>query len=93
MIPALRRAFNRSFTAEKYQSFLAALDERCKTHVKFRVAETPCFFPKVLLEQMADDGQQLVEQLLNSSTYRKQSDETIPAGYNVPNESKRPMFL
>ncbi|HWC19967.1 MAG TPA: hypothetical protein VG498_23335, partial [Terriglobales bacterium] len=30
---------------------------------------------------------------LNSSTYRKQSDETIPAEYKVPNESKRPMFL
>ena len=93
MVPSLRRAFNQSFTPEKYRDFLAALDRRCKTQVKFRVAETPCFFPKALLDQMADDGRQLVNQLLESREYRKQSDRTIPTEYNVPNESAQPMFL
>ena len=93
MIPALRHSFNQNFTLQKYQSFLAALDQRCKTHVKFRVAETPCFFPKALLEQMAEDGQELVNQLLERREYRKQSDKTIPPEYNIPNESERPMFL
>jgi hypothetical protein len=93
MLPALRRAFNASFTREKYRSFLAALDRRCGTHIGFRVAETPCFFPKALLDQMADDGLQLVEQLLNDPEYRKQSDCTIPPEYNVPNEDEHPTFL
>jgi hypothetical protein len=93
MVSSLRRAFNQSFTPEKYRDFLAALDRRCKTQVKFRVAETPCFFPKALLDQMADDGQQLVNQLLESREYRKQWDKTIPPEYNVPNESAQPMFL
>jgi len=93
MVPQLRRAFNQSFTAEKYRSFLSALDRRCGTPVKFRVAETPCFFPKALLEQMADDGRELVNQLLESPEYRKKSEKTIPPEYNVPNESERPMFL
>ena len=93
MIPQLRRAFNQNFTSEKYRNFLAALDRRCGAPVKFRVAETPCFFPKSLLEQMAQDGQVLLNQLLESREYRKQSDVTIPREYNVPNESKRPMFL
>jgi hypothetical protein len=93
MIPHLRRAFNQNFTSEKYRNFLSALDRRCGTQVKFRVAETPCFFPKSLLEQMAQDGQVLVNQLLESREYRKHSDVTIPREYNVPNESKRPMFL
>ena len=93
MIPHLRRAFNQQFTSQKYRSFLSALDRRCGTQVKFRVAETPCFFPKSLLEQMAEDGQLLVNQLLESHEYRRQSEVTIPTEYNVPNESKRPMFL
>lgn len=93
MIQPLRREFNRNFSPEKYQSFLSALDRRCGTHVKFRVAETPCFFPKALIEQMSEYGQELVGQLLNSPEYRRQSDCTIPAEYNVPNESERPMFV
>ena len=93
MIPSLRRAFNQNFTSQKYRDFLAALDRRCGTHVNFRVAETPCFFPKAFLEQMAEDGHQLVNQLLESRVYRRQSDKTIPPEYNVSNESERPMFL
>src|SRR5579859_956238 len=93
MLPEYRRAFNKNFTAEKYRSFLSALDQRCGTPVKFRVAETPCFFPKNLLEKMADDGRALVNQLLESREYRRQSDKTIPPDYKVPNESPRPMFI
>ena len=93
MIPHLRRAFNQQFTSDKYRNFLAALDQRCGTKVKFRVAETPCFFPKSLLDRMAEDGRLLVNQLLESRTYREQSDVTIPKEYNVPNESAHPMFL
>lgn len=93
MLPEYRRAYNKNFTAEKYRSFLSALDQRCGTAVKFRVAETPCFFSKMLLEQMAEDGRALVNQLLESREYRQQSDKTIPPEYNVPNESPQPMFL
>ena len=42
---------------------------------------------------MAEDGRVLVNQLLESPEYRKQSDATIPQEYKVPNESERPMFL
>jgi len=93
MIPYLRSAFNQQFTPTKYHNFLAGLDRRCGTKVKFRVAETPCFFPKSLLDKMAEDGRVLVSQLLESREYLKQSDVTIPREYNVPDESKRPMFL
>jgi hypothetical protein len=93
MIPDLRRRFNQQFSSEKYRRFLSALDQRCRTRVKFRVAETPCFFHRALLEQMAQDGRELVHQLLSSWDYRKQSDKTIPNEYNVPNQSAKPTFL
>lgn len=93
MLPHLRRAFNQSFSPQKYRDFLNALDQRCGTHVGFRVAETPCFFPKSLLEQMAEDGNLLVTQLLESREYRGQSSTAIPPEYDAPNESERPMFV
>jgi len=93
MIPSLRRQFNERFTPEKYQSFLQRMDNACGTHVQFRLAETPCFFPKELLDRMASDGQELIQQLVDNPAYRAKSDEAVPAEFKVPNESAHPLFV
>jgi hypothetical protein len=93
MIPALREAFNRDFRPETYQQFLQDLEARAGTPIAFRVSETPCFFPKALLDQMAEYGRDLVLQLVNNPDYLRASDATVPARYNFANESPRPMFL
>jgi hypothetical protein len=93
MVPALREEFNRKYTPEKYQQFLDRLDAACGTHVGFRVSETPCFVPKALLDQMAQYGRELVSQLVDSPQYLRASDASVPAQYNVPSESPRPMFV
>ena len=93
MIPALREAFNSNFRPETYQNFLRALDAAVGTPVGFRVCETPGFFPKSLLDQMAEYGRDLVLQLVNNLEYRRASDATVPAKYNVAGESPLPMFL
>jgi hypothetical protein len=93
MIPALREAFNRNFLPETYQRFLDDLSASAGTPIAFRVSETPCFFPKSLLDQMVEYGRDLVLQLVDSPEYRRASDVTVPRQYNVPNESPRPMFL
>src|SRR5271166_258157 len=93
MVPALREEFNREYTPKKYREFLAALDKACGTHIGFRVSETPCFVPKSLLDQMAQYGRELVSQLVDDPQYRRASDASVPAQYNVPNESSRPMFV
>jgi hypothetical protein len=93
MIPALREAFNRSFLPETYHRFLENLATSAGTPIAFRVSETPCFFPRSLLDQMADYGRDLVLQLVDSPEYRRASDVTVPQQYNVANESPRPMFL
>ena len=92
MIPTLRKRFNEKWTAEKYAAFLRALDARCGTHVKFRVCETPCFFPRALVETCARAGAEMLEQLLGDAEYRRASDGTIPAEWNVPKEAARPLF-
>jgi hypothetical protein len=93
MIPSLRRQFNSAFTPEKYQAFLRRVDQACGTHVQFRLSETPCFFPKGLIDRMAEDGKELIRQLVDSPEYRVKSDEAVPAGFKVPNETPHPMFV
>ena len=93
MIPSLRKQFNRGFTPEKYQAFLRQIDQACGTHVQFRLSETPCFFPKELLDRMAVDGENLIRQLVDNPQYRAKSDEAVPPAFKVPNEAPHPMFV
>jgi len=93
MIPSLRRQFNTNYEPESYPALLRLMEQRCGTPVKFRVSETPCFFPKPLLERMARFGQELVHQLVDDPEYHRISNESIPPEFNVPNEPAHPMFL
>ena len=77
MIPFLRQQFNSNFTPEKYQRLLQLMAERCGTPVQFRICETPCFFPKSLLDRMAQCGKELIHQL-ETPEYRQASSAAIP---------------
>jgi hypothetical protein len=92
MIPALRQHFNANYTAEKYQAFFRDMENRCGTSVKFRVSETPCFFPRTLLDQISQYGKELIRQL-DTPSYHQASAQAIPPEFNVPNEAPHPMFV
>jgi hypothetical protein len=92
MIPSLRKQFNEKFTPEKYQKLLKAMEDRCGMPVPFRVSETPCFFPNVLVEQMAEYGKELILQL-ETPEYHRISAVAIPPDFNVPHEAPHPMFI
>ena len=93
MIPSLRKQFNASFTSDKYQTLLRKIDEDSGTHVEFRLSETPCFFPKPLLDRMAEDGKVLIKQLVENPEYLARSEASIPDQFRVPNEPAHPMFV
>jgi hypothetical protein len=93
MIPTLRQQFNASFTPDKYQTFLRRIDDACGTHVQFRLAETPCFFPGTLLQRMVEAGKVLIRQLVESPDYLARSNASIPQEFRVPNEPAHPMFV
>jgi hypothetical protein len=92
MIPSLRQQFNANFTPVKYQAFLKRMADGCGMTVGFRLAETPCFFPKSLLDQMSGYGEELIRQL-DTEQYRAASLVSIPPEFNVPRESAHPMFI
>jgi hypothetical protein len=93
MVPEQRERFNQSFTSAKYGRFLSELTERCGTPVSFRNCETPCFFPGTLIDKMVCYGKELVHQLISSPEYLTASTVSIPAEYNVPNETPHPLFI
>ncbi|HUK54409.1 MAG TPA: hypothetical protein VL099_14070 [Candidatus Binatia bacterium] len=93
MIPALRERFNRGFTPEQYRAFLSALDSACGAHVKFRVCETPCFFPRDLVARLAGAGREMIHRLVDDPAYRQASEAAIPPEFLVPREDPRPLFI
>ena len=93
MIPRFRKRFNAGFRPDTYRTFLQRLDALGGTHVGFRVSETPCFFPKSLIEKLAACGKDLIEQLVDNAEYRAVSNRSIPAEYNVRGDPGRPLFV
>jgi hypothetical protein len=93
LIPSLRQKFNRDWTPEKHQRFITLLKERSGVAPQFRHSETPCFLPEALVDRMARNGREMVEQLLASEAYQNDSRAAIPERYRVPNEAAAPLFV
>lgn len=93
MIPRYREDFNARFTPEKYQRFLRTLEERSGAPVSFRCSETPCFFPRELIDRMAEAGRDLTWQLVSNPDYLAAADRVIPREFSVSNVSDRPLFI
>jgi hypothetical protein len=93
MLQPLREQFNADFTAAQYDDLLYRLNHCTRTSIEFRVAETPCFFPQSLLDELAETGAILTRQLLDDRAYIEASNETIPPRFRVPNENPQPNFM
>jgi len=93
VIPDLRERFNQSFTERHYADLLSSLSRDSDTAIEFRVAETPVFVPKTLLDEMAEQGRALAMRLIDDPEYLAAARRAIPAGYDVANQTPRPHFL
>jgi hypothetical protein len=93
MLQPYRDQFNANFAPAKYTNLLARLNRLTRTSVEFRVAETPCFFARELINELAATGAELTRQLLNNPSYLQASNQTIPEQYRVPNENPQPNFM
>jgi hypothetical protein len=93
MLEPYRDHFNAHFTQGAYVDLLERLKQLTRTTIDFRVAETPCFFSRDLLNQLAETGAALTHQLLDNPIYREASNQTIPDQYRVANEKPIPNFM
>lgn len=93
MIPELRSAFNSRFSVDAYSRLLADLTQRCGGPIPFRVAETPIFVERTLLDELARQGADLAHYLIADNDYLAAARRAIPAGYEVADETAHPHFL
>lgn len=93
MIRSLRQEFNSRYRPEAYRLLLRNLDACVRTHVAFRVAETPVFFPKALLDEMASIGAGLTRSLVSDREYLAESARAIPEAWRAANETPHPHFM
>lgn len=92
MIPHLREKFNREFTKEKYEAFLADLHAQHPGKLDFRVSETPVFVPREFTFKMIEACESIVDVILDDS-FTKMSEPAIQPGLRVPHESGPPEFI
>lgn len=92
MIPELRREFNASFTERSYQLFRERLDDRCRSPIPFRIAETPIFVARDIKRQCEEAAVALALQA-HAPRYLEASDRTLQPEYTVSNQSDRSAFL
>ena len=90
MIPALRARFNREWTPERHEAFLALVASRTGVPLGFTLSETPCFFPAALLDEMAATGATLVASFLANAEALAAAEALIPARYLGPGQESRP---
>lgn len=93
MIKDLRKRYNQSFTAEKYQSFLESIEAAHGHLPTFRISETPIFIPEDLknkLLQACND----IQQLISKPDFKELSKGAIKnATIQVPGEDEHTTFL
>ena len=93
MLQPYRSEFNRNFNPEKYADLLSRLFTSTGETIEFRVCETPSFFPKALLDEMAKAGREMTLALTKDPSYRRASDAAIPDRYRVPHDDVVPNFM
>ena len=93
MIPELRERFNRDWTPAKYTRLEQLLTARVGVRTEFPIAETPCFFPAALLDEMAATGADLVTGFLADTRARAAAEALIPERYLGPGQEAMPTFV
>lgn len=93
MIEPQRSEFNARWTAEKYAGLNRLLSARTRTQIEFRVSETPCFFPRALMERMERAGIELTAKLVANPEYMHASNAAIPARFCMRGQDTHPHFM
>jgi hypothetical protein len=86
MVPGLRKAYNDSFTVDKYNAFLNDLNSRYPDAIEFRLAETPVFIDKSFRQKMLDACESIID-VITDPKFKELTERAIPAAERVPHEN------
>lgn len=93
MISALRRAFNASWTEAKFANLRSRLETHTGGPLGFPISETPCFFPRSLMDELSAAGAELVAQALNNPAAVAAALAVVPERFRGPGAEAQPTFL
>jgi hypothetical protein len=91
VIPELRQAYNAAFTPEKYAGYRERMEEMGGMEIPFRLAESPVFLPRDLLDEMIEASFEIYRQLSTPAALER-SREAVPERFRVPDCSRLPLF-
>jgi hypothetical protein len=91
MIPSLRRAYNASYTNDRYSEYRRRLEERAGLEIPFRLAETPVFLAPALRDEMVEVSLEIFRQLSTPEAL-KRSEAAVPKRFDVPGCDALPTF-
>lgn len=92
MVTAVRKKFNDSFTEEKYQNYLVALNSKHPGAIEFRVAETPVFIDKPFKDKIIAACESIVD-VITQFNFNTLSSHAIPEEIRVPGENAHTQFI
>ena len=92
MVATLRRAFNKAFSQQRYESFLQGLNQLHPGAIEFRIAETPVFVSKAFGDKIIQACEAIVDLIVDPG-YMDLTRRSIPATDFVPNENKHSHFI
>ena len=92
MVSELRKAYNNSFTQEKYEALLADLNREHPDQIDFRIAETPVFVPRDFTKKMLDACEKIVDIIVDPE-FKQLTKNAIPENVIVPNENEHTHFI
>ena len=92
MIKELREKFNARFTKEKYDAYMAKVENLHPGALDFRNAETPLFVPKDFTAKMLNACEDIIDVIVDPK-FMAMTERGIPANVKVPNESSHTEFL
>jgi hypothetical protein len=90
--PAFRAAFNAAYTPERYARYHADLERRAGAPVAFRLAETPVFFPRELIERCERTAREIAAQLCEPRRIARMR-AAVPPRWDVPRMTSLPGTL
>jgi len=92
MDPELRARFNADFSAEKYRRLIDCVNGTERWPADFRISETPIFLTKEFTGQVVAAASAIAAET-RTPEFVSHSASAVPAGLDVPNESRHPNFL
>ncbi len=93
MIPRLRRSFNESWSELRHRDLMGRLETRVGGAIGFPISETPCFFPRSLMDELSATGLELASQILDRPDARAAALAAVPERFRGPTAETHPTFL